>query len=86
MSTVTLTMDAHTERELQALSDQEGIPVSEVALRLLRRAIRAKRPRPTFNVETVRALAAKFQEEDLALAESDQEHRAALLADEDTAA
>lgn len=50
--------------------------------RLDRRAIRAARPRSLFDSATLRAYAAENQAEELALADSDSEHRAQLLAEE----
>lgn len=85
MPTITLTVDERTGEQLERLSTEEDIPTSEMALRLLRRALRARQPRQAWDVETMRAQSALFAEEDSLLAESDQEHRAALLQAEDDA-
>jgi hypothetical protein len=80
MATVTLELDTRTENNLNSLSASEGVPASEIAVRLLRRAIRSQRPRPSVDWEAVRIHAAEFAAEDLALADSDREHRAVPLA------
>jgi hypothetical protein len=82
---VVVTLDAETESELNRLSASEGIRAGELAARPLHRAVRAKRPRPALDWAAIRAHAAAFAEEDLALADSDTAHRAALLEAEDTA-
>jgi hypothetical protein len=56
-----------------------------MAARLLRRAVRAKRPKPALDWDAIRAHAAAFADDDLALADSDTAHRAELLEAEDTA-
>ena len=78
-------MDARTEAGLQRLSAAEGISPSDLAARLLARAVRAARPRPVYDIEAIKANCAEFAAEDEALAESDIAHRAELLAREDTA-
>ena len=82
---MTISVDERIHFELAALSQAEGISASEFATRLLRRAVRARRPRPGYDTEMLRAAAAVFAEEDIALAESDTAHRAQLLDDEDNA-
>lgn len=59
--------------------------MDRVTTRLLKRAILAARPRPVYDLEAIKANAAEFAAEDLALAESDLTHRAGLLAQEDAA-
>ena len=85
VASVMVTLDAQTESELNRLSASEGIPAGELAARLLRRAVRAKRPRPALDWAAIRAHAAAFAEEDLALADSDIAHRAELLEADDIA-
>ena len=85
MPTLTLTVDERTNDQLTRLSAGEGVPANEMAVRLLRRALRAKRPKPLWDSEAIRSHAASFAEEDARLAESDLPHRAALLLNEDNA-
>jgi hypothetical protein len=85
MPTITLTVDERTGEQLDRLSNEEEIPTSEMALRLLRRALRARQPKQAWDGEVIRAQSALFAEEDSLIAESDQEHRAALLQAEDNA-
>ena len=82
-SSLSLMLDERTRRELDALSQSEGIAPSEMAARLLRRTVRARRPRPVYDIDALQKIAQSFAGEDTALAESDREHRAALLAAED---
>lgn len=81
--TLTLTLDPRTEADLHAMSAREGTDASLLAARLLARAVRAARPRPVYDAERLKAYAAENEAEELALADSDLEHRAALLAQED---
>ncbi len=83
MATLMITIDEATETGLQQLSAKEGRQASEYAARLLARAVRAARPRPVFDPATLKAYAEENQAEELALADSDLEHRAELLADEE---
>ncbi len=85
MSTRTIVLDGRTEAVLLELSRKEQIAPDDLAARLLRRAIRAARPRPVYDIEAIRANCEEFAEEDAALADSDSEHRADLLAQEDAA-
>jgi hypothetical protein len=85
MTTLTVTLDDASGRDLQTLSQEEGIPAGEIAARLLRRALRSRRPRTPLDVAAVRAAAAELADDDAALAESDAAHRAELLAAEDAA-
>ncbi len=85
MSTRTIVLDGPTEAVLLELSRKEQVAPDDLAARLLRRALRAARPRPVYDIEAIRANCAEFAEEELALADSDPEHRAALLAAEDAA-
>jgi hypothetical protein len=85
MSARTIVLDGHTEAVLLELSRKEQVAPDDLAARLLRRAIRAARPRPVYDIEALRAYAQEYAEEELALADSDPEHRAALLAEEDAA-
>ena len=83
MTTVTIPLDGQAEQTLQEMSARQGIDPVEMASRLLKRAIRAARPRPVFDLEAVRAYVEENAAEELALADSDSEHRAELLAYED---
>ncbi len=83
MTTITLAIDEVTEASLQQLSAKEGRQASEYAARLLARAVCAARPRPMFDSATLKAYAEENRAEELALADSDLEHRAELLADEE---
>ncbi len=83
MSTLTITLDPRTEAGLKLMSETEGTEAGVMASRLLARAVRAARPRPVFDVERLKAYAAENEAEELALADSDPAHRAALLAKED---
>lgn len=85
MTTLTVPLDEPMEARLREISTNEGIEPSEMAAKLLARAIQSARPRPVYDWEAIRANAAEFADEDLALAESDIEHRAQFLADEDNA-
>ena len=83
--TLTIAIDTGTESALRKLCDTDGIQMDVLASRLLARAVRAARPRPVYDIEAIKLAAAEFAEEDLALAESDLEHRLALLEAEDRA-
>ena len=85
MTTLMIDIDMQTESALRELSAREGSAVSEIAARLLVRAIRASRPRPVYDADALQAAYAPFAEEDLALAESATTERAALLQEEDKA-
>ena len=86
MTTLTITIDERMEAELRRLSAAAGeASPSEYAARLLARAVRAARPRPVYDVEALKAYAEEYADEELALADSDQAHRAELLAYEDAA-
>lgn len=80
MTTLTITIDEATEADLQRLSAREGQQAGEYAARLLARAVRAARPRPVFDSATLKAYTAENAAEEKALANSDGEHRAGLLA------
>jgi hypothetical protein len=79
MPTLTLTVDARTEAGLFRISGDEKIPTNAMALGLPRRALREKRPKPVWNEPPLCENAVLFAAEDVALAESDVPHRAALL-------
>jgi molybdopterin biosynthesis enzyme len=83
MATHTIVLDEATEADLQRLSAKEGRQASEYAARLLARAVRAARPRPVFDPAILKAYAAENAAEEEALAESDRQHRAELLAEEE---
>ena len=85
MATLMLTIDEATEAGLQQLSAKEGREASEYAARLLARAVRAARPRRVFDSAALKAYAEENQAEEQALADSDKEHRAELLAAEERA-
>lgn len=83
MATHTITLDEMTEADLQRLSAKEGRQASEYAARLLARAVRAARPRPVYDSALLKAYAAENAAEEEALANSDSEHRVALLTAEE---
>ena len=83
MTTVTIPLEGQAEQTLQEMSARQGIDPVEMASRLLKRAIRAARPRPVFDLEVLKAYSEENSAEELALADSDLEHRAELLAHED---
>lgn len=81
--TLTIALDEGTETALRDLCQSEGAEIDDLASRLLKRAVRAARPRPRYDIEALKARYAEFADEDLALAESDLVHRAELLDAED---
>jgi hypothetical protein len=83
MTTLMIVIDTQTESTLRELSARDGSEVSEIAARLLSRAVRASRPRPVYDADALKAAYAPFAEQDLALAESAIDERAALLQEED---
>ena len=85
MATLTVDLDARTAEGLSLMSQREGIGVARVAARLLARAVRAARPRPTYAPEELKAAYARLSTEDEALAKSGLAERADLLAREDEA-
>lgn len=85
MTEMAIKLDEPTEMGLRRLSEQDGSDVTDLAARLLARAVRATRPRPAYDLEAIRAAVAEFGEDEVALAESGMEERAQLLAMEDQA-
>ena len=85
MMVLDVTVDELTFTTLEELAAARSISVEEMASRLLRRAIRAARPKPIYDVEVLRAYAKEFEAEELALADSDSAHRLELLEAEDRA-
>ena len=83
MTTLSFQIDAQTESGLRRLIGQDGDDVTEVAARLLGRAVRAARPRFHFDLNAIRAANSEFADEDEKLAESASEDRASLLERED---
>ncbi len=83
MTTLMINIDTQTENTLRELSARDGSEVSEIAARLLSRAVRASRLRPAYDAEALKAVYAPFAEQDLALAESAIDERAHLLQEED---
>jgi hypothetical protein len=83
MTTLVIQVDSRTERGLRQLSETEGGDVAQVAARLLARAVRATRPRPVYDTDTLKTAYAAFAEEDEALAEAASTERADLLAQEE---
>lgn len=83
MSTLTISIDDRTTDGLKQLGEQGREDVSVVAARLLSRAVRAARARPSHDIASLKATYAEFVEEDLALAESGAEERRAWLHQED---
>ena len=85
MAAITIEVDDKTAAGLRVLGISEGKNIDKVSARILAHAVRSAGPRPVYDVEAIRRAAAEFEAEDLALAESDVEHRAELLANEDCA-
>ncbi len=83
--TLSITLDERTEAGLRQMSDELGQDEAVVAARLVTRAVLMARPKPVYDTEALKALYTEFEEEDMALAESDAEHRQALLEYEDNA-
>jgi hypothetical protein len=85
MTALTIALDERTAAALRALSEGCHVSPGEYAARLVRRAVRAGRPRPSYDLAAIRENCREFAGEDLAIAESDGEYRAELLAAEDSA-
>jgi hypothetical protein len=85
MTTLIVNIDEHTASGLRRLCEPEGSEPDALAARLLSRAVRAARPRPVYDIEILKATCAEHAAEEEALAESDAEARAELLAQEDAA-
>jgi hypothetical protein len=85
MTTIPVQLDPQTESDLQAMSNRDGTQMELVAARLLARAVRAARPKRSFDTEKLRAQYAEFESEEQALAESAVSERAALLSADDQA-
>jgi len=83
MTTLSIRIDAQTESGLRRLIGHDGDDVSEVAARLLARAVRAARPRVRFDPDAIRAANSAYIEEDDLLADSAIGERAGLLVRED---
>ncbi len=83
--TLTIEIDESTQAGLRTLSGDDGGDLTRMAARLLARAVRAAMPRPIYDIEAIKLAVAEFEEEELALADSDPEHRLALLEAEDRA-
>ena len=83
--TLTITLDKRSEQSLQQLSQQSGIDPTDMASRLLQRAIRAAQPKPVYDLDALKMAYVEFIEEDMALSEASVTHHAELLAQEDRA-
>lgn len=83
--TLTIAVDEGTETALRDLCQTDGSAIDALAARLLARAVRAAMPRPTYDIEAIKLAVAEFEEDELALADSDTEHRHELLEAEDRA-
>ena len=83
--TLTIKLDKRSEESLQKISSEQGEEPSDMAFRLLQRAIRAALPKPVYDIEALKATYAEFAEEDIALSESTVAEHAELLAHEDRA-
>ena len=77
--TLTIALDEWTESILRGLCLSDGSEINELAAQLLKRAIRAASPRLQYDIEAIKACNAEFEEDDLALADSDSVHRLELL-------
>jgi hypothetical protein len=84
MTTIQVRVVSKTEDGLRHLMGQDCEDISAVASRLLARAVRAARPRPNFDTNTIREANASYADEDVMLAESATAERASLLSEEDT--
>lgn len=76
-------VDEATEAGLQQMALQRNTTSTEMASRLLRRAVRAVQPRSVYDAVALRAYARENEAEELALANSDSVHRLELLEAED---
>ena len=85
MTAIDVTVDSQHFQMLKEMASARGIEVGEMASRLLRRATRAAQPKPVYDIEVLKAYAAEFEAEELALAGSDPVHRLELLEAEDRA-
>lgn len=85
MMTLEIVLDKNTAQSLVEMAAARSIDPAAMAVRLIKRALHAARPRPVFDPELLKAYVAEHEAEELALAESDLNHRAALLAYEDQA-
>jgi len=83
MTTLTVRIDERTEAGLEQMSTKEGRAQSQIAARLLARAVLSARLRPVIDEEALKAYARENADEELALADSDLVHRAELLVQED---
>ena len=83
--TLTITLDKRSEEALQIISAQQSMEPSNMAFRLLQRAIRAAQPKPVYDIVSLKAAYAEFAEEDIALSEATVAEHADLLAYEDRA-
>ncbi len=77
--TLTITLDKRSEQ----LSQQRGIDPTDMASRLLQRAIRAAQPKPVYDMDALKAAYAEFAKEDIALSGASVAHHAELSAQED---
>jgi predicted transcriptional regulator len=72
------------ERLAQARhTDRDALLSEAIRAYLDREESRSRRLNPSWDLEAIRAHAAAFADEDAALADSDSEHRVALLSAED---
>ena len=83
--TLSITIDEESASVLRELAADRGLDICEMASRLLAREIREDRPRPVYNIEELKRVCSEFEDEELALADSDIEHRLELLEAEDRA-
>lgn len=83
--TLTITLDKRSEEALEKISAGQGMELSNMASRLLQRAIRAAQPKPVYDIEALKVAYAEFAEEDIALSEATVAEHAELLAYEDQA-
>jgi hypothetical protein len=83
--THSIEINESTRAGLQELAGATDADPSRTASRLLARVVRAAMPRPTYDIEAIKLVVAEFEGEEIALAESDLEHRLALLEAEDRA-
>jgi len=81
--TLSITIDKQSEQSLQQMLEQQGTDLSDMASRLLRRALREAQPKPVYDIDALKAAYAEFAEEDLAFSEvTVAEHRELLEAED----
>lgn len=83
MAIMQLDIDDRVAAQLEALGEMEGESPHALASKLLARAVKLAKRRPSIDPEALKKAYAGCEEEELALAESGAEERARLLEEED---